>query len=334
MVINETSKVLIRVIKWRLSQNDCRNRGYILSNYPNLTNDTTFIFQTQQNLKRIRPKPKKKTKKELRLEMLEQKRLEREERKQRAAEKKAAKKKKKKDNEDDADDDDDEKDKEEEEDEEDEEEEEEEKQEEEEEEEEEEEQQEEQEQEEEEFVSKPEEFFPESLIIIKRLQKKSGNEIRPKVIDYFQQKKLETFYFDPQRKSQFEIFESLRIYIERNGRPNNYLQNPSELNEDHEQYYSKMHDEIQNRKVIEAEKKENKAKEIIQDKAKFSNEVISQIEKNEIQGEIAQTFRFRNYLMEFIVPTLSEALIEVTDTRPDDPIDFLAEYLYKKSFDL
>ena len=31
--------------------------------------------------------------------------------------------------------------------------------------------------------------------------------------------------------------------------------------------------------------------------------------------------------MEFIVPTLSEALIEVTDTRPDDPIDFLV-YFY------
>ena len=38
---------------------------------------------------------------------------------------------------------------------------------------------------------------------------------------------------------------------------------------------------------------------------------------------IIHLFFSRNYLMEFIVPSLSEALIEVTDTRPDDPIDFL-----------
>ena len=34
--------------------------------------------------------------------------------------------------------------------------------------------------------------------------------------------------------------------------------------------------------------------------------------------------------MEFIVPGLSEALIEVTDTRPDDPIDFLVLLLVSK----
>lgn len=46
---------------------------------------------------------------------------------------------------------------------------------------------------------------------------------------------MEAYFFDPRFKTEFEIFESLRIYIERvqfiiyfnivsqNGRPNNYL---------------------------------------------------------------------------------------------------------------
>jgi adenylate kinase len=38
--------------------------------------------------------------------------------------------------------------------------------------------------------------------------------------------------------------------------------------------------------------------------------------------------------MENIVPTLSEGLLEVSKVKPDDPIEFLSEYLFEKSFDL
>lgn len=43
---------------------------------------------------------------------------------------------------------------------------------------------------------------------------------------------------------------------------------------------------------------------------------------------------FRNYLMEFVVPTLNEGLLEVSNIIPNDPVDLLAEYLYQKSFDV
>ncbi|XP_011694075.1 PREDICTED: adenylate kinase 7-like [Wasmannia auropunctata] len=39
----------------------------------------------------------------------------------------------------------------------------------------------------------------------------------------------------------------------------------------------------------------------------------------------------RHYLMKYVFPTLTEALIEVANLRPEDPIDFLAEYLFKKN---
>ena len=61
--------------------------------------------------------------------------------------------------------------------------------------------------------------------------------------------------------------------------------------------------------------------------------LLSQYKKVKFKGKLLKhldigyynhkKFIIRNYLMEFIVPSLSEALIEVTDTRPDDPIDFL-----------
>jgi len=42
--LTETTKVLFRIVKWRLSQNDCKNRGYILVNYPYGYEDAKHIF--------------------------------------------------------------------------------------------------------------------------------------------------------------------------------------------------------------------------------------------------------------------------------------------------
>lgn len=42
--LTEATKVLFRAVKWRLSQNDCKNRGYILVNYPYGVEDAKHIF--------------------------------------------------------------------------------------------------------------------------------------------------------------------------------------------------------------------------------------------------------------------------------------------------
>ena len=42
----------------------------------------------------------------------------------------------------------------------------------------------------------------------------------------------------------------------------------------------------------------------------------------------------RQYLMDNLVPILTDGLIEVCRTQPDDPTDALAEYLFKRSLDV
>lgn len=37
----------------------------------------------------------------------------------------------------------------------------------------------------------------------------------------------------------------------------------------------------------------------------------------------------REYLMKFVFPVLAKGLIEVARIKPNDPVDFLAEYLFK-----
>jgi adenylate kinase len=49
-------KVVYRALKWRLSLNDCRNRGYILNLYPFHPEEAKWIFFPikAKKLKRIR----------------------------------------------------------------------------------------------------------------------------------------------------------------------------------------------------------------------------------------------------------------------------------------
>ena len=39
----------------------------------------------------------------------------------------------------------------------------------------------------------------------------------------------------------------------------------------------------------------------------------------------------RTFLMRHIMPTLTEGLMEVCHNRPEDPVDFLAEYLFQNN---
>jgi len=41
-----------------------------------------------------------------------------------------------------------------------------------------------------------------------------------------------------------------------------------------------------------------------------------------------QTIPLRNYLMKYVMPTLTSALIDICKIRPEDPIDYLVIYYY------
>lgn len=58
---------------------------------------------------------------------------------------------------------------------------------------------------------------------------------------------------------------------------------------------------------------------------------MEEIRRQEREQLHAQSMPFRQYLMDNILPTLSAGLIEVAQVRPTDPIDYLAEYLFRQA---
>ncbi|XP_055383211.1 adenylate kinase 7 [Condylostylus longicornis] len=45
----------------------------------------------------------------------------------------------------------------------------------------------------------------------------------------------------------------------------------------------------------------------------------------------AKSLPFRQYLAKFVLPTLTEGILEIVRVRPEDPIDYLAEFLFKNN---
>ncbi|CAK1553644.1 unnamed protein product [Leptosia nina] len=74
---------------------------------------------------------------------------------------------------------------------------------------------------------------------------------------------------------------------------------------------------------------EKKMQEEREDKMEYWSELYLLMQEEEEAALAAASEPMRNYLINHIFPTLTPALLEVAKLRPDDPIDFLAEHLFK-----
>lgn len=69
--------------------------------------------------------------------------------------------------------------------------------------------------EEEEGGPKPEQFYPESIVVVKPLDKKNEHNYKKGVLDFFSERGLDSYFIDSRSKTNHDVFENLRIYIER-----------------------------------------------------------------------------------------------------------------------
>ncbi|CAE7212858.1 AK7 [Symbiodinium pilosum] len=125
-------------------------------------------------------------------------------------------------------------------------------------------------------------------------------------------------------KDDEDMFESARIYIERNGRPFNYLTPEAEVSR-----------EIRERRA-EKEKAAAEAEESLKQKDDGSAEKREEqrhaarlriVSDHEAAQQKLRQLPLREYLMQYMVPNLTEGLVEVCKVLPDDPVDYLANYL-------
>ncbi|EDO36546.1 predicted protein [Nematostella vectensis] len=114
------------------------------------------------------------------------------------------------------------------------------------------------------------------------------------------------------------------------GEPRNYGPTPEELAEmerkETEKRLEKERKEREERERREAEEAALRAQREEEWRVR-----LQEVKKQEQELLENQSIPLRNYLMKHVMPTLTQGLIEACKVRPDDPIDFVAEYLFQNN---
>lgn len=129
------------------------------------------------------------------------------------------------------------------------------------------------------------------------------------------------------------MFEAMRVYIERNGRSYNYLASVKSLNHKREDVLTQEEKDA----VSEATAKSKNVQNIEREK-KSALEALAdgrleflECHNDSLKMCSGDKMYMRQFLMKCIIPVLTEGMIDVWRVQPTDPVDYLADYVWKKS---
>lgn len=138
---------------------------------------------------------------------------------------------------------------------------------------------------------------------------------------------------EPKQELLDQLMESSRIYMENTtrpdktkGRPHNYLKTEKEIIEE---LMAEIADRERKAKEAaeEAERKKQAEDTKVKEEERKEGERMRAIAEYEKMQRAVREMSLRSYLMQYMVPSMTEGLIEVCKTLPEDPVEHLARYL-------
>ncbi|PFX27190.1 adenylate kinase 7-like [Stylophora pistillata] len=150
------------------------------------------------------------------------------------------------------------------------------------------------------------------------------------VLNYFDELEIHPDHIDitqDKTRKMTKVVEQIKKLM---GKPRNYGPTPDELAE---------MERIETEKRLQKERKarEEREKRDAEEAAERQRREeewrvrLSEVKRQEQELLENQSIPLRNYLMKHVMPTLAQGLIECCKMRPDDPVDYLAEYLFKNN---
>lgn len=157
------------------------------------------------------------------------------------------------------------------------------------------------------------------------------NIIAPKsVFDYFTELDTEVFQCEC-TDEEIEIIEGLRIYIEREGRPYNFLASIQEMVENRRRFMQQRDVDIVEKNELKRKEEEEVKRQELEKRDGIAQKRFENVRKQLEDASRDRSTPLRKYLMENVMPTLAEALIQVCKIMPEDPVDYVAELVYAAS---
>ncbi|PVD26309.1 hypothetical protein C0Q70_13980 [Pomacea canaliculata] len=153
---------------------------------------------------------------------------------------------------------------------------------------------------------------------------RSVNTEEETVLNYFDELEFTAEKIDVTKDNSAMMKDTVEKIKKIIGKPRNY--------EELEELRRQEEDErITKEKTEKEEKERQEAEEAAERKHRQEewSQRLNEVKREEYELLEAQSIPLRNYLMQYVMPTLTQALIDCCKTRPDDPIDYVAEYLFQ-----
>ncbi|XP_053458934.1 adenylate kinase 7 [Nycticebus coucang] len=150
------------------------------------------------------------------------------------------------------------------------------------------------------------------------------------VFNYFDEIEIHPIHIDVGKLEDAQNRLAIKQLIKEIGEPRNYgLTDEEKAEEERKAAEERLAKEA----AEEAEREHNEAVEMAEKLARWEewNKRLEEVKREERELLEAQSIPLRNYLMTHVMPTLMQGLNECCKVRPEDPIDFLAEYLFKNN---
>ncbi|XP_075782732.1 adenylate kinase 7 isoform X2 [Pelodiscus sinensis] len=150
------------------------------------------------------------------------------------------------------------------------------------------------------------------------------------VLNYFDELEIHPQFIDVAKFEDPENRFIVKEIIKATGEPRNYG-----LTDEEKEELERKAAEARLAKEAEekAERERKEAEERAEKLANWEewNRRLEEVKRQEQELLEVQSIPLRNYLMKNVMPTLMQGLNECCKIRPDDPVDFLAEYLFKNN---
>ena len=131
-----------------------------------------------------------------------------------------------------------------------------------------------------------------------------------------------------------QVLRSLKIYVERFEKPFNYMTYDEEAEKVHVAQQKVINEKKSKESKEALDREEIVEREVRRQKEAYTKQRLEQIKEYERDILDQKSQPIRQYLMDNLVPILTEGLLEVCKRTPDDPVDYLAEYLFRRSLDV
>ncbi|XP_045417142.1 adenylate kinase 7 isoform X2 [Lemur catta] len=150
------------------------------------------------------------------------------------------------------------------------------------------------------------------------------------VFNYFDEIEIHPIPIDVGKLEDAQNRLAIKQLIKEIGEPRNYGLTDEEKAEEERKA---AEESLAREAAEEAQREHNEAVEMAEKLARWEewNKRLEEVKREERELLEAQSVPLRNYLMTYVMPTLMQGLNECCKVRPEDPIDFLAEYLFKNN---